>query len=189
MRLPLLLALALPALLALAAPIPDPANPKYRAAALPAATTSSTVDPVAAALASKLAALDKALGKRPVLPLPEVLKPTTAAKAAVTAKVVLNAKAAKTRRSPATFAAPPNPKRPSPSPSLSFRPSSSPPIKALPPSPSAPPAQNPKHLYAPPAGAATVEYTFVPPGGTKVVVVEGQGVWTHPGAPKPTTRA
>ncbi|GAA6054705.1 hypothetical protein JCM3770_000040 [Rhodotorula araucariae] len=86
-------ALALAGLLAGAAPLPDLTNPKYQAVPLPTASTPILVDPVAAALASRLAAVNKGLGKLPVLPsLSAALAPTTAVKAESPAKVVLNAK-------------------------------------------------------------------------------------------------
>jgi len=97
------------ALVAHSAPLPAPltGNPKYLAAASPAPSSTTSADPVAAALASKLAGITKSLGKLPVLAVPAILAPTTTAvviKAVSKAPVVKNAKGesalALARRSP-----------------------------------------------------------------------------------------
>lgn len=120
MRVPVLAVVALcTALLALAAPLPAPAagNPKLAAAAVVVAEGSSAtvptpstapVDPVADALASKLAAVSKALGRLPVLPIPVLLAPTPSPVVNVVAKapVVKNVKGAAARPSRASHSAP-----------------------------------------------------------------------------------
>ncbi|GAA5941530.1 hypothetical protein JCM3775_005102 [Rhodotorula graminis] len=183
----------------LPAPLPAPltGNPKNLAAAVKGSTSSSSTtsaDPVAASLASKLAGITKSLGKLPVLAVPALLEPTTTGlviKVVSKAPVVKNAKAVSRRA--VQFVN--NPKS-SPRQTTTTTKgrttttkvfgTSTGPVKV--PVATAAHVDNPKHAFSPSPAVKLVKYTLTAPGG-KTTVVEAQGSWSHPGEPKPTHKA
>ncbi|GAA5852463.1 hypothetical protein JCM9279_003456 [Rhodotorula babjevae] len=193
-----LLASVLCSLVAHSAPLPAPlsGNPKYLAAAspAPAATLATTsADPVAASLASKLAGITKSLGKLPILAVPAILAPSTTAvviKVVSKAPVVKNAKAVSRRAIQLVNNPKSSPRQTTtttePTTTTKVFGTSSGPVKV--PVSTAPHVDNPKHAFSPSPAIKVVKYTLTAPGG-KTTVIEAQGSWTHPGEPKPTTKA
>ncbi|GAA5912402.1 hypothetical protein JCM8208_005157 [Rhodotorula glutinis] len=184
-------------LVAQAAPLPAPltGNPKNLAAVASASTSSApttSADPVAASLASKLAGITKSLGKLPVLAVPAILSPTTTAlviKVVSKAPVVKNVKAVSRRAIQLVNNPKSSPRRTTTTIKATTTTSkvfgtSSGPVKV--PVATAAHVDNPKHAFSP--AVKVVKYTLTAPGG-KTTVVEAQGSWSHPGEPKPTTKA